>query len=175
MMEIVKAEIQGMAIVNMNGYIICSVLSSDIDANTISAMSATILSISERLANELVLGEFKRILIESVNGIIILNKFKKLQNTMLCTLCKADAKLRTVFQTINSICERISEYIDYEGFISPIPFFFHDFSNNALSNKQKVLEILMEEIIEMEKCCKQCGSILKKVQKFCPSCGNRLE
>ena len=174
-METIKAEIEGMAIVNMNGYLICSVLSSDIDANAISAMCATILSISEKLFNDLFQGEFKRVLIESVNRIIILNKFKKLTNTMLCTFCRADAKLGTVFQTINSICERISRYIDYEGFISPIPFIPQDFSSDALNNKRKVLEILMEEIIEIEKCCKECGSILKKKQKLCPSCGNRLE
>jgi len=174
-METVKAEIEGMAILNINGYTICSVLSSDIDASTISAMCATILSISEKLFNDLFQGEFKRVLIESVNGLIILNKFKKLTNIILCTLVRADAKLGTVFQIINSICERISEYIDDEGFIKPIPFISSDISSGALINKRKVLEILMEEIIEIEKCCENCGSILKKEQKFCLSCGNRLE
>jgi predicted regulator of Ras-like GTPase activity (Roadblock/LC7/MglB family) len=109
-MEAVNAEIQGSAIVSVQGLPICSVLARDVNDGIVSAMSAAILSVSERAVEELARGDLKRILIEGNDGIIILSKAG--QNAILCTLCKANASLGMVFLNIQSVSRKISELID---------------------------------------------------------------
>jgi len=109
-MEAVNAEIQGSAIVSVQGLPICSVLARDVNDGIVSAMSAAILSVSERAVEELARGDLKRILIEGNEGIIILSKAG--QNAILCTLCKANASLGMVFLNIQSVSRKISELFD---------------------------------------------------------------
>ncbi|GAI61180.1 unnamed protein product, partial [marine sediment metagenome] len=75
-----------------------------------SAMSAAIQSVSERAVEELERGELKRILIEGLNGIIILSRAG--ENAILCTLCSANASLGMVFLNIQSVSNRIAALLD---------------------------------------------------------------
>jgi len=109
-MEAVNAEIQGSAIVSVQGLPICSVLARDVNDGIVSAMSAAILSVSERAVEELARGDLKRILIEGNDGIIILSKAG--QNAILCTLARPDASLGMVFLNIQSVSGKIAELLD---------------------------------------------------------------
>ncbi|MFX1570307.1 MAG: roadblock/LC7 domain-containing protein [Promethearchaeota archaeon] len=109
-MEAVNSDIQGSAIVSVQGLPICSVLARDINDGIVSAMSAAILSVSERAVEELARGDLKRILIEGVDGIIILSKAG--ENAILCTLAKSDASLGMVFLNIQSVSKKIAELLD---------------------------------------------------------------
>lgn len=109
-MEAVNSDIQGSAIVSVQGLPICSVLARDVNDGIVSAMSAAILSVSERAVEELVRGDLKRILIEGVDGKIILSKAG--ENAILCTLVKSDASLGMVFLNIQSVSKKISELLD---------------------------------------------------------------
>ncbi|MFX0034939.1 MAG: roadblock/LC7 domain-containing protein [Candidatus Hermodarchaeota archaeon] len=109
-MEAVNSDIQGSAIVSVQGLPICSVLSRDVNDGIVSAMSAAILSVSERAVEELARGDLKRILIEGVDGIIILSKAGS--NAILCTLAKSEASLGMVFLNIQSVSNRIAELLD---------------------------------------------------------------
>ncbi len=109
-MEAVNADIQGSAIVSVQGLPICSVLARDVNDGIVSAMSAAILSVSERAVEELVRGDLKRILIEGVDGIIILSKAG--ENAILCTLAKSDVSLGMVFLNIQSVSNKIAELLD---------------------------------------------------------------
>ena len=109
-MEAVNADIQGSAIVSVQGLPICSVLARDVNDGIVSAMSAAILSVSERAVEELARGDLKRILIEGVDGIIILSKAG--QNAILCTLAKSDSSLGMVFLNIQSVSNKIAELLD---------------------------------------------------------------
>ena len=109
-MEAVNSDIQGSAIVSIQGLPICSVLARDVNDGIVSAMSAAILSVSERAVEELDRGELKRILIEGVNGIIILSRAG--DNAILCTLCNANASLGMVFLNIQSVSNRIAALLD---------------------------------------------------------------
>jgi hypothetical protein len=109
-MEAVNSEIQGSAIVSVQGLPICSVLARDVNDGIVSAMSAAILSVSERAVEELARGELKRILIEGLEGIIILSRAGN--NAILCTLCNAEASLGMVFLNIQSVSRRIAELLD---------------------------------------------------------------
>ena len=109
-MEAVNSDIQGSAIVSVQGLPICSVLARDINDGIVSAMSAAILSVSERAIEELARGDLLRILIEGVDGIIILSKAGV--NAILCTLAKSDSSLGMVFLNIQSVSKKISELLD---------------------------------------------------------------
>jgi predicted regulator of Ras-like GTPase activity (Roadblock/LC7/MglB family) len=109
-MEAVNSDIQGSSIVSVQGLPICSVLARDINDGIVSAMSAAILSVSERAVEELARGDLRRILIEGVDGIIILSKAG--HNAILCTLAKSDASLGMVFLNIQSVSNRIAELLD---------------------------------------------------------------
>jgi len=109
-MEAVNPDIQGSAIVSVQGLPICSALARDINDGIVSAMSAAILSVSERAVEELARGDLKRILIEGVDGIIILSKAG--ENAILCTLAKSDASLGMVFLNIQSVSNKIAELLD---------------------------------------------------------------
>jgi len=109
-MEAVNSDIQGSAIVSVQGLPICSVLARDVNDGIVSAMSAAILSVSERAVEELARGDLKRILIEGVDGIIILSKAG--ENAILCTLAKSDASLGMVFLNIQSVSKKIAESLD---------------------------------------------------------------
>jgi len=109
-MEAVNADIQGSAIVSVQGLPICSVLARDVNDGIVSAMSAAILSVSERAVEELARGDLKRILIEGVDGTIILSKAGT--NAILATLTSAQASLGMVFLNIDSVSKKISELLD---------------------------------------------------------------
>ena len=109
-MEAVNADIQGSAIVSVQGLPICSVLARDVNDGIVSAMSAAILSVSERAVEELARGDLKRILIEGVDGTIILSKAGS--NAILATLTSASASLGMVFLNIDSVSKKISELLD---------------------------------------------------------------
>ncbi len=81
-METVNPDIQGSAIVSIQGLPICSTISRDTNSEIVSAICAAILSISKHAVEELVCGKLKRILIEGVDGIIILQKVG--ENAILC-------------------------------------------------------------------------------------------
>ncbi|TFG29892.1 MAG: hypothetical protein EU532_02200 [Promethearchaeota archaeon] len=109
-MEAINSEIQGSAIVSVQGLPICSVLSRDVNDGIVSAMSAAILSVSERAVDELARGELKRILIEGDDGIIILSRAGS--NAILATLTKANPSLGMVFLNIESVSRKIAELLD---------------------------------------------------------------
>ena len=109
-MEAVNPDIQGSAIVSVQGLPLCSALARDVNDGIVSAMSAAILSVSERAVEELARGDLKRILIEGVDGIIILSKAG--ENAILCTLAKSDASLGMVFLNIQSVSNKIADLLD---------------------------------------------------------------
>jgi len=106
----VNSDIEGSAIVSVQGLPICSVLSRNVNDGIVSAMSAAIQSVSERAVEELDRGELKRILIEGLNGIMILSKAG--DNAILCTLCSANSSLGMVFLNIEIVSNMIASLLD---------------------------------------------------------------
>ena len=109
-LEATNNEIEGSSIVSVQGLPICSALARDVNDGIVSAMSAAILSVSERAVEELVRAELKRILIEGKDGLIILSKAG--QNAILATLTKPNPSLGMVFLNIQGVSNKISELLD---------------------------------------------------------------
>ena len=101
---------QGRMLVSKEGLPIYSALEGDANDDVVSAICATILNISVGALKELACGDLKRIIIDGVDGIIILSKAG--ENAILCTLAKSDASLGMVFLNIQSVSKKISELLD---------------------------------------------------------------
>jgi predicted regulator of Ras-like GTPase activity (Roadblock/LC7/MglB family) len=102
-------DIQGVAVFNLQGFSINSILPRDVDETIVSAISAAILTVSERAVEELARGKLKRILIEGIDGLIILSKIG--ENAILCTLARSDSSLGMIFIGIEAISRAISELL----------------------------------------------------------------
>ena len=109
-MEAINSDIQGSSVVSVQGLPIVSVLARNVNDGIVSAMSAAILSVSERAVAELARGDLKRILIEGNDGTIILSKAGN--NAILCVLCRPNSSLGMVFLNIQSVSNKIAELLD---------------------------------------------------------------
>jgi uncharacterized protein len=65
-------DIQGAALVSLDGLSLASCLSSNMDEERVSAMSATMLSLGERICQELVRGDIERLFVEGKQGYAML-------------------------------------------------------------------------------------------------------
>ncbi|MFX0024058.1 MAG: roadblock/LC7 domain-containing protein [Candidatus Hermodarchaeota archaeon] len=173
----INPDIQGLAVINNHGLPICSVLARGIDQEITSAMSSAIINVSERAVEELKLGGFKRVLIEGVDGIIILSKAG--EKAILCTLAKSDASLGMVFLNIQSISNKIADLMDRNELGDnvggvPYPYVFKPPSppgDITIAGQSQKKEILIKNAPN----CKFCGSLLPEGQKICHVCGNKVD
>jgi len=96
----INPDIQGAALISVQGLPIFFVLTRDANEELISAMSAAILNMSEFAVKELNRGDLKRVLIEGNEGIIILSKAG--ENAILCTLARSEVSSSLTFRTFTN-------------------------------------------------------------------------
>jgi len=108
--ELVRATgVEGASLVSMDGLPIASVLPPDAEEDKVAAMSAALLSLGERVVEELKKGTLEQITIKGDQGYIILTGIG--QEAVLTTLAGANAKLGLVYMEIKKIQEKLKELI----------------------------------------------------------------
>lgn len=93
-LQAASPNIEASAIVSVDGLIIASALPADVDEDRISAMSAAMLSLGERIAEELRRGKLEKVYIEGDNGFIVLMAVG--EDAVLTVLARKQAKLGLV-------------------------------------------------------------------------------
>jgi len=88
-------DIEASAVVSVDGLIIASDLPADVEEDRVSAMSAAMLSLGERIAGELGRGLLDQVYIRGDNGYVILMSVG--EEAVLTSLARQDAKLGLVF------------------------------------------------------------------------------
>lgn len=88
-------DIEASALVSVDGLIIASDLAADVEEDRVSAMSAAMLSLGERIAGELGRGMLDQVYIRGHNGYVILMSVG--EEAVLTSLAHKDAKLGLVF------------------------------------------------------------------------------
>jgi uncharacterized protein len=88
-------DIEASAVVSVDGLIIASDLPADVEEDRVSAMSAAMLSLGERIAGELGRGILDQVYIRGGNGYVILMSVG--EEAVLTSLARQDAKLGLVF------------------------------------------------------------------------------
>jgi predicted regulator of Ras-like GTPase activity (Roadblock/LC7/MglB family) len=94
-MQAVSPDIEASAVVSVDGLIIASALPNEVEEDRVSAMSAAMLSLGERISTELGRGSLEQVYIKGVNGYVILTSIGS--DAVLTALAGPQAKLGLIF------------------------------------------------------------------------------
>jgi predicted regulator of Ras-like GTPase activity (Roadblock/LC7/MglB family) len=94
-MQIASPEIEASAVVSVDGLIMASALPAEVEEDRVSAMSAAMLSLGERIAGELGRGFLEQVYIRGGNGYVLLTAVG--EEAVLTALARENAKLGMVF------------------------------------------------------------------------------
>jgi predicted regulator of Ras-like GTPase activity (Roadblock/LC7/MglB family) len=94
-MQAAAPEIEASAVVSVDGLIIASALPVDVEEDRVSAMSAAMLSLGERIAGELGRGSIEQVYIHGDNGFVMLTAIG--EEAVLTALARQGAKLGLIF------------------------------------------------------------------------------
>lgn len=88
-------DIEASAVVSVDGLIMASALPADVEEDRVSAMSAAMLSLGERIATELRRGQLDQVFVRGENGFVLLTSIG--EEAVLTALAHSKAKLGLVF------------------------------------------------------------------------------
>lgn len=108
-MQISTPDIEASAIVSVDGLIMASSLPANVDEDRVSAMSAAMLSLGERIASELGRGELDQVYIKGDNGYVILTDIS--EEAVLTALARKEAKLGLVFLDMRRAAEDLRRLV----------------------------------------------------------------
>ncbi len=102
-------DIEASAVVSVDGLIMASALPKDVEEDRVSAMSAAMLSLGERIAGELGRGLLDQVYVRGANGYVILSAVG--EEAVLTVLARQDAKLGLVFLDMRRAAEDLNRLI----------------------------------------------------------------
>jgi predicted regulator of Ras-like GTPase activity (Roadblock/LC7/MglB family) len=108
-LQISTPDIEASAVVSVDGLIIASALPPDVEEDRVSAMSAAMLSLGERIASELGRGILDQVYIRGANGYVILSSVG--EEAVLTVLARQEAKLGLVFLDMRRAAEDLNRLI----------------------------------------------------------------
>ncbi len=102
-------DVEASAVVSVDGLIIASALPQEVEEDRVSAMSAAMLSLGERIASELGRGALDQVYIHGDNGFVILMAVGN--DAVLTVLAREQAKLGLVFLEMKRAAEDLSKLV----------------------------------------------------------------
>jgi len=108
-MQAAAPDIEASAIVSVDGLIMASALPLDVEEDRVSAMSAAMLSLGERIASELGRGALEQVYIRGDSGFIVLTSVG--EEAVITALARQDAKLGLVFLEMRRASEDITKLL----------------------------------------------------------------
>jgi len=109
-MQSATPEIEASAVVSVDGLTMASALPNDVEEDRVSAMSAAMLSLGERIATELNRGSLDQVYIHGDDGYVILSAIGT--EAVLTALAKEKAKLGLVFLEMRRAAEDLAKYVE---------------------------------------------------------------
>jgi len=108
-MQAAAPDIEASAVVSADGLIMASALQQGIEEDRVSAMSAAMLSLGERIAGELGRGTLEQVYIRGGAGAIVLTSIGS--EAVLTALARHDAKLGLIFLEMRRAAEDITKLV----------------------------------------------------------------
>jgi predicted regulator of Ras-like GTPase activity (Roadblock/LC7/MglB family) len=102
-------DIIGAAVVSIDGFIVASVLPSEVDEELVSGMAAAMLGVGERISSELMASVMEQVYVRSEKGYVVLNAVGA--DSVLVVLTNKDAKLGLVFIEIKRRCAELGKAV----------------------------------------------------------------
>jgi predicted regulator of Ras-like GTPase activity (Roadblock/LC7/MglB family) len=104
-----SADIEASAIISIDGLMMASLMPQGLDEDRVGAMSAAMLSLGDRTAQELARGTLEQVLIKGANGYVLMTGAGK--ESVLTVLAKPTAKLGLIFLDVKRACEAITKML----------------------------------------------------------------
>ena len=108
-MQAASMEIEASAVVSVDGLIMASALPTDVEEDRVSAMSAAMLSLGERIASELNRGALEQVYIRGDHGYVILTAVG--EEAVLTALAREGAKLGLIFLEMRRAAEDLERVV----------------------------------------------------------------
>jgi predicted regulator of Ras-like GTPase activity (Roadblock/LC7/MglB family) len=102
-------EVEASAIVSVDGLIMASALPAGVEEDRVSAMSAAMLSLGERIAGELQRGLLNQVYIRGSHGYVLLMSVG--EEAVLTVLAREDAKLGLIFLDMRRAVEELAAFL----------------------------------------------------------------
>ncbi len=108
-MQIASPDIEGSAVVSVDGLIMASALPVEAEEDRVSAMSAAMLSLGERIAKELGRGVLHQVYIRGASGYVLLAAVG--EEAVLTALAREEARLGLVFLEMRRAVEDLERLV----------------------------------------------------------------
>ncbi len=104
-----SADIEASGVVSTDGLMIAAQLPASMDEDRVGAMSAAMLSLGDRTAQELARGELEQVLIKGKDGYVLMMHAGS--DAVVTVLAKPSAKLGLIFLDVKRAAESIGKLI----------------------------------------------------------------
>lgn len=104
-----SADIEASGVISTDGLMMASVLPSGLDEDRVGAMSAAMLSLGDRTAQELNRGGLEQVLIKGATGYVLMTYAGN--EAVLTVMAKPNAKLGLIFLDVKRAAESIAELL----------------------------------------------------------------
>ncbi|MFM8321844.1 MAG: roadblock/LC7 domain-containing protein [Chloroflexota bacterium] len=108
-MQAASPDIEASAVVSVDGLIMASALPNDVEEDRVSAMSAAMLSLGERISTELGRGGLDQVYIRGNHGYVLVTAVG--QEAVLTALARESAKLGLVFLEMRRAAEHLERIV----------------------------------------------------------------
>ena len=108
-MQAAAPDIEASAVVSVDGLIMASALQQGVEEDRVSAMSAAMLSLGERISNELGRKGLEQVYIKGSKGAIVLTSIG--EEAVLTALARQDAKLGMIFLEMRRAAEDLVKMV----------------------------------------------------------------
>ncbi len=108
-MQAAAPDIEASAVVSVDGLIMASALPQEVEEDRVSAMSAAMLSLGERISSELGRAGLEQVYIKGDSGSIVLTSIG--QEAVLTALARHEAKLGLIFLEMRRAAEDIVKLV----------------------------------------------------------------
>jgi predicted regulator of Ras-like GTPase activity (Roadblock/LC7/MglB family) len=108
-MQAASPEIEASAVVSVDGLIMASALPAEVEEDRVSAMSAAMLSLGERISTELGRGSLEQVFIRGNSGYVILSAVG--EEAVLTVLAREGAKLGLIFLEMRRAAENLERVV----------------------------------------------------------------
>lgn len=107
-----STDIKAAALVSIDGLLMASALTEEYDEDHVGAMSAAILSIGERTAEELACGELEQVLIKGKSGYVLVAHASS--DAVITVVTRSTARLGLVFLDVQRAAQKIEKLLTAE-------------------------------------------------------------
>jgi predicted regulator of Ras-like GTPase activity (Roadblock/LC7/MglB family) len=104
-----STDIEASAIISIDGLMMASLMPQGFDEDRMGAMSAAMLSLGDRTAQELARGNLEQVLIKGSTGYVLLTGAGK--ESVVTVLAKPNAKLGLIFLDVKRAAEAVTKML----------------------------------------------------------------